>query len=128
VPLTKHNPATLYPQFQNYSHAMEISSGSRLLMTSGLIARLTDGQTVPETFEEQGDVIWQHLGTILKSAGMTYSNLVSLRTYLVSPEYGVANTLLRKKYLGDHEVLSTVVCAQLLDPRWKLEMEAVAAE
>jgi hypothetical protein len=59
---------------------------------------------------------------------MTYRNLISVRVYLASPEYGTANTLLRKKYLGDHQVASVAVCAQLLDPRWKLEMEAMAAE
>jgi enamine deaminase RidA (YjgF/YER057c/UK114 family) len=29
---------------------------------------------------------------------------------------------------GDHQPTSTIVCAQLLDPRWKLEMEAMAAQ
>jgi len=31
------------------------------------------------------------------------------------------------KYLGNHEVSSTVICCQLLDPKWKLEIEAMAA-
>jgi len=31
------------------------------------------------------------------------------------------------KHLGTHRVALTVVCSRLLDPRWKLEMEAVAA-
>jgi len=29
--------------------------------------------------------------------------------------------------MGDHRPASTVVCCRLLDPRWKLEIEAVAA-
>jgi enamine deaminase RidA (YjgF/YER057c/UK114 family) len=58
---------------------------------------------------------------------MGYENLISLRTYLANPEYDEANVKLRKKYLGNHQVVSTVVCAQLLDSRWKLEMEAMAA-
>lgn len=129
MPVVKHNPDSLYPQFQSYTHAVEIVRDSRLLVTSGLVAYHADGKTVPDSFEEQGDIIWGHLGAILESAGMTYANLVSVRTYLASPEYGVANTLLRKKYLGDaHQVASTAVCARLLDPRWKLELEAMAAE
>jgi len=47
---------------------------------------------------------------------------------LASPEYDEANLKLRKKYLGSHEPASIVVCCQLLDPRWKLEVEAMAAE
>src|SRR5262245_41981859 len=128
MPITKHNPAKLYPPYRNYSHAVEVSAGSRLLLVSGLNGYLPDGKTMPETFGEQGEIVLQHLGTILESAGMTYANLISIRTYLASPEYDEANIRLRQKYLGTHQPASTVICAQLLDPRWKLELEAMAAE
>jgi len=123
----KHNPEKLYPQYQNYSHAVEIRDDARLLVISGLNGYLQDGKTMPDSFEEQAEIIWQHLGSILESAGMTYGNLISLRFYLASPEYDEGNVRLRKKYLGDHQVALTVVCAQLLDPKWKLELEAMAA-
>jgi len=128
MPMIKHNPATLYPQYQNYSHALEIRGNTRLLIISGLNGYLQDGKTMPESFEEQAEIIWQHLGHILESAQMTYTNLVSLRFYLASPEYDEANVRLRKKYLGEHQVALTVVCAQLLDPKWKLELEAMASD
>lgn len=128
MPIIKHNPEELFPQYQNYSHAIEIGLGSRLLIISGLNGYLQDGQTMPDSFEAQGDLIWQHMGVILQSANMGYQNLVSVRTYLASPEYDEANMALRKKYLGDHEPTLTVVCAQLLLPNWKLEVEAMAAE
>jgi 2-iminobutanoate/2-iminopropanoate deaminase len=128
MPVIKHNPEQLFPQYQGYSHAIEVSPGSRLLMISGLNGYLRDGKTMPETFTEQAEVIWQYIGSILESANMNYGNLVSLRTYLASPEYDTENVRLRKKYLGDHQVASTVICAQLLDPYWKLEIEAMAAE
>ena len=127
MPVMKHNPETLYPQYQNYSHAVEIRGNSRLLIISGLNGYLQDGKTMPNSFEEQAEIIWQHLGNILESAQMNYQNLVSLRFYLASPEYDDANVRLRKKYLGDHQVALTVVCAQLLDPKWKLELEAMAS-
>ena len=82
---------------------------------------------MPETFEEQGEIIWRHIGTILKSAGMDYQNLVSIRTYLADPAYDEANVQLRIKYLGANQPASTVICCQLLDPKWKLEVEAMAA-
>jgi hypothetical protein len=31
------------------------------------------------------------------------------------------------KYLGNHQPTLTVICCQLLDPKWKLEIEAMAA-
>lgn len=83
---------------------------------------------MPESFEEQGDIIWQHIGTILKSAGMGYENIISIRTYLADPSYDEANVQLRMKYMGDNQPASTVLCCQLLDPKWKLEVEAMAAK
>ena len=59
---------------------------------------------------------------------MGIRNIVFLRTYLARPEYMEENKRIRKKHLGDHEVGLTVVCAILLKPEWKLEIEAVAAE
>jgi len=77
--LIKHNPEKMYPQYQSYSHAIEIRNGSRLLIISGLNGYLPDGKTLPETFEEQGKLIWQYLGMVLESAEMGYQNLVSIR-------------------------------------------------
>jgi 2-iminobutanoate/2-iminopropanoate deaminase len=127
VTIFKHNPEKMYPLYQNYSHAIEVGSGSRLLIISGLNGYLSDGGTLPETFEEQAELIWQYMGMILESAQMNYQNLVSIRFYLASPEFDEANVRLRKKYLGNHQTSLTVICCQLLDPRWKLEVEAMAA-
>jgi 2-iminobutanoate/2-iminopropanoate deaminase len=128
MPVIQHNPEGVFPPYRCYSHATEIRGDARLLIISGLNGYLADGQTMPDSFEEQAEIIWQHLGTILQSAEMGYEDLVSLRTYLASPEYDEANVRLRVKYLGNHQVALTVVCCQLLDPKWKLEVEAMAAK
>ena len=128
MPITKHNPIELFPQYRNYSHAVEVSGNSRLLFISGLNGYLPDGMTMPDSFEEQGEIIWRYMGVILKSAGMTYENIVSLRTYLSSPEYDEPNVRLRMKYLKDNQPASTVICCQLLESQWKPEIEVVAAE
>jgi enamine deaminase RidA (YjgF/YER057c/UK114 family) len=127
MPVIKHNPKELFPQYRCYSHATEIRGDSRLLIISGLNGYLADGTTMPEPFDEQAEVIWMHIQTILRSAGMELHNLVSLRTYLADPKYDEANVRMRVRFLGSHEPASTVVCCQLLDPRWKLEVEAMAA-
>jgi enamine deaminase RidA (YjgF/YER057c/UK114 family) len=127
VPAIKHNPAGLFPQYRCYSHATEIRGDSRLLIISGLNGYLADGKTMPESFEEQAEMIWGHIRTLLQSAGMDLSNIISLRTYLADPRYDEANVRMRVKHLGTHEPSSTVICCQLLDPKWKLEIEAMAA-
>ena len=127
MPITSDNPTELFPQYRNYSHAVEVSGNSRLLFISGLDGYLADGKTMPDSFEEQGEIIWGHIGMLLKSAGMDYENIVSLRTYLSSAEFDEPNVKLRMKYLGGNQPALTVICCQLLEPKWKLEMEAVAA-
>jgi 2-iminobutanoate/2-iminopropanoate deaminase len=127
MPIVQHNPPELYPPYRCYTHATEVRGDSRLLIISGLNGYQQDGRTMPESFEEQADLIWTHLQTLLRSAGMTVENIVSLRTYLADPKYDEPNVRMRGKYLGSHAPSSTVVCCQLLDPRWKLEVEAIAA-
>ena len=125
--IIRHNPAALFPQYGNYCHAVEVSGDSKLLIISGLNGYEKDGTTMPESFEDQADIIWQHIGAILREANMDYTNLISMHFYLASPEYDEPNMRLRKKYLGDHEVALTVICCQLLETKWKLEIEAIAA-
>ena len=125
--MIKRNPETLFPQYSNYSHAVEVPANSRILFISGINGYLNDGKIMPESFEAQGDIIWGYIGEVLRSAGMDYANIVSLRTYLADPSYDHANMTLRAKYLGHNEPSLTVICCQLLEAKWKLEIEAVAA-
>ena len=127
MPIVKHNPKDVFPPYRNYSHAVEVSGGSRILLISGLNGYELDGKTMPESFTEQADVVWEHIGAILRSAGMDYKDIVSLRTYLSSPEYREENKRTSSKYLGAAEPSWTVICCQLLESKWKLEIEAVAA-
>ena len=125
--MIRHNPAGVFPPYRAYAHATEVRGDARLLFVSGLNGYEPDGKTMPESFDAQAELVWKHLGTILASAAMDYADLVSLRTYLADPADDEANVRMRVKHLGTTPVALTVVCCRLLDPRWKLEMEAVAA-
>jgi 2-iminobutanoate/2-iminopropanoate deaminase len=127
MPVIAHNPEGVFPPYRCYSHATEVRGDARLLVISGLNGYESDGSTLPESFEDQADLIWRHLRTILRSADMDYANLISLRFYLADPRYDEANVAMRVKHLGAHRPALTVVCCRLLDPRWKLEVEAMAA-
>ena len=111
--IIKHNPEGVFPPYRCYCHATEIRGDARLLIISGLNGYLADGKTMPDSFEEQGNMIWKHLHTILQSAEMDYHDLVSLRIYLADPQYDEANVRLRVKYLGNHQVSLTVICCHL---------------
>src|SRR6187399_2516535 len=100
MPVIQHNPDGLFPPYRAYSHATEVRGESRLLFVSGLNGYEEDGTTMPESFEEQADLIWGHIGTILAAAGMNLANIVSLRTYLADPKYDEPNVRMRMKYMG----------------------------
>jgi enamine deaminase RidA (YjgF/YER057c/UK114 family) len=125
--LTLHNPAELYPPHPNYSHAVEAPPGARLLYIAGINGYDDDGQ-VPDSFEAQADLTWRHIGTLLTKAGMTYTDLVSVRTYIAHPDYHLANHAARAKALGDHRPALTVICCQMVRSEWKIEIDAVAAK
>ncbi|MEO8275026.1 MAG: RidA family protein [Thermoanaerobaculia bacterium] len=125
--IVRHNPAGVFPPYRAYSHAMEVRGDARILFVSGLNGYREDGTSMPDSFEEQAELIWGHIRTILASANMEMTNIVSLRTYLADPKYDEPNALMRVRFLGGHRPASTVVCCQLLELMWKLEVEVVAA-
>ena len=55
MPLTTHNPAGIFPPYRAYSHAVEVTAGSRLLFISGLNGYESDGKTMPDSFEGQAE-------------------------------------------------------------------------
>ncbi|RXZ73193.1 RidA family protein [Agromyces albus] len=125
--IVRHNPSAMYPPYHSYSHATEVRGDSRLLVIAGLNGYEADGVTMPESFDEQAELIWSHLRTALAAAEMDFSNLISLRFYLAEPEYDEANVRILRRHLGELQVPRTVLCARLLEPGWKLEVEAMAA-
>jgi enamine deaminase RidA (YjgF/YER057c/UK114 family) len=125
--MSVHNPAGVFPPYQNYAHAVEVPAGARTLYISGLNGFDPDGTTMPSTFDEQAESVWRHLGVVLASAQMSYDDLVSLRFYLAEPADDPANVATLGRYLGAHRTARTVICARLLEPSWLIEVEAVAA-
>ena len=108
-----------------YSQAVEVRYAVRILYISGQIPELADGR-VPETFEAQARLVWQHVLAQLAAAQMSTANLVKVTTFLSSREHADANGAVRREVLGDHAPALTVIIAGIYDPRWLLEIEAIA--
>lgn len=121
------NPDGVFPPYAAYAHAVEVPPGSRTLHVSGLNGFRPDGVTMPESFADQAEQVWDHLATVLADAGMTYEDLVSLRFYLADPAYDPANVAILTRRLGAHRCARTVISCRLLEPEWRIEIEAVAA-
>ena len=120
-----HNPQQ---PMANYSHGIEVPPNARWLHISGQVAVDKDGHT-PETFEAQVKLVFDNLGSVLESAGMTPRDLVKVNVYLLRPEDIPALRAARDAFQGQARPDSTlVVVSRLVRPEWLVEIEAVAAQ
>jgi 2-iminobutanoate/2-iminopropanoate deaminase len=120
-----HNPSSIPRPEGRYSHGLELPGPGRLLFISGQIPESLAGG-VPDDFASQCRVVWGHIGAVLNEAGMNYSHLLKVTTFLSDRSYAEANGEIRREVLGMHCPALTVVVVNTLDPRWLLEVEAIA--
>ncbi len=126
MPLKLDNPATLSPPLGLYSHTVEVPAGARLVFVSGQVAVRPDG-TLPATLEEQADQVYANIVAALAAKNVPPSSIIKLTTFMVDDDPVGVIRKARRKHLGDHRPASTAVyVTRLVDPAWKVEIEAVA--
>lgn len=126
--ITYTNPATIHAPVGNYTHTAVVPAGTELVFVSGQVAVRPDG-TVPDTFAEQAEVVFENLQACLAEHGLGMSNVVKLNAYLVSGHEVQAMRAVRQRYFGAHKPTSTAVFVPaLVAPEFFLEVEAVAAK
>lgn len=98
-----------------------------LCFVSGQVPVDRDGKHVPDVAGQAAQV-FQNLSDCLADEGLTLSDVVSLVTYLRAAADGAEVAAVRARFLEGHRPTSTVVeVSGLLDPAWRLEVQAVAA-
>ena len=121
-----HNPPDAPAPFGAFSNGIEMPAGMRLLFVKGQIGQAADG-TLPEGFEAQARNAWKNVGAVLRAAGMDAQDLVQVRTHLVRRADYPAFRAIRDEFIGTARPAATTVVVELIDPRWLIEIEAVAA-
>jgi len=122
-----HNPASIAAPIGHYSHGVELPPGARLLHTAGQVGMDAAGRVV-EGIEAQTEVALHNVGAILESAGMSYPDVIHMRTYLVDLDDFPGFREVRAKVLGAHKPASTLVVVKaLVFPELRVEIECVAA-
>lgn len=125
--LIPHSPTEgVYPATGDYAHAMEVRGAQRLLFVAGTIG-LDHSGTPGSTLDEQLDLIWSNIRTILESADMTVDNIVRLTSYLRDASYAEANAAARAAALNGRVVPTTAIVAETLVSDWLVEIEVIAA-
>lgn len=122
-----HSPTEgIYAATDDYVHALEVRGAERLLFVAGTMG--LDPTGAPGgTLDEQLELIWSNLRTILASAGMTVDNIVRLTSYLRDASYAKANAAARIAALGGRPVPTTAIVAETLVSDWLVEIEVIAA-
>ncbi len=109
----------------SYAQAFEVSGSTRRLYVSGQAPVMQDG-TVPATFKEQAETVWDNILAQLHAAEMTAENIVKATTYLTDRKHRAENREVRDAKLGGHTFALTVVLAGMFEDGWMLEIDAIA--
>jgi enamine deaminase RidA (YjgF/YER057c/UK114 family) len=124
-------PAELAAPVAAYAHGVHVPAGSELIFTSGVVPTRRDG-SVPANIGEQANVVWQNISAILAEGSMTFTDVVSVTTYVVNSD-GLADQLkivmaARDLAMAGHRAASTLVTVPALArPEWLIEISVVAA-
>jgi enamine deaminase RidA (YjgF/YER057c/UK114 family) len=122
-----HNPKTV-SLAGKYSLGAEVEPGARVIYVSGQVGVDPRGKLQP-TFEKQAAQAWKNIGQVLKSAGMTYKDIVKMTTFLTDSRFVVPNRTVRDQFITAPYPASTLLIVQgLADPAMLIEIEVVAAK
>ncbi|QHE84481.1 RidA family protein [Hydrogenophaga sp. BPS33] len=126
-PFDCFNPTELGAPLGPYSQALAVPLHSQLLLLSGQTPLRQDG-SIPESFDEQAELVWHRIGLALAEAGLGYQHICRVVTYLVDPADAPAHARVRARHLGTARPASTgIVVPRLFNAAYKLEVEVTAA-
>lgn len=109
-----------------YAQALRVTGADELLFVSGQVPVDTAG-AVPAAFADQCHLVWRNIEAQLRAAGMGFGDIVKVTTFLSHRAYAEENSKIRRALLAGHAPALTVVIADIFDPAWLLEVEAIAA-
>jgi enamine deaminase RidA (YjgF/YER057c/UK114 family) len=120
------NPNNLPAPAGPYSQATLVQGPGDWLHISGQVGLDSAGHAAAD-FAAQAELAWGHILRALNAADMDMRHVVKTTTYLVDRADIVPMRAIRMRHLGEHRPASTLVLVQgLLDPAWRIEVEAVA--
>ena len=121
-------PPSIRPPFANYSHAVEVPAGCRLLFASGQVG-ITADDAIPDDAGAQTDLCFRAIGAVLEAAGMAYADIVRINAFVTDRSYLRAYMQARDRYVASPPPASTLmIVSGFARPEFKVEVEIVAAK
>lgn len=122
------NPPSVHAPAGAYSHTARVPAETELVFMSGQVGARPDGST-PSTLAEQADQAFANVGQLLAAHGLGPTDILKLTLIIVAGQDIQVVRNARLKHLGNHRPTSTAVfVSQLADPKWLVEVEAVAGK
>lgn len=123
-----HTPDTIRPPFANYSHAVEVPPGARLLFASGQLG-ITRDDEVPDDAGAQAELCFRAIGAILQSAEMDLSNIVRINAFVSAREHLKPYMEARDRFVATPGPASTLmIVTGFAREVFKVEVEVIAAK
>jgi enamine deaminase RidA (YjgF/YER057c/UK114 family) len=113
-------------QLKPYSHYCHVVRAERNVWVSGCVGVDADG-TIPGTTVEQFRIALASIDACLRHTGAQAKHVVKITIFMTDVSERPLINPLRIEYFGENRPASTLVqVSQLVDPRLKVEIEAVA--
>lgn len=128
-----HNPHDVVAPVGPLSWGVDAGTPKRLVFVAGQIGVEPSGE-VGDGLIEQSRIVWRNIGSVLRYAGMSSTNIVKTGIFLSSHVVMTEGLLaefhsVRVGFLGSNRPASTMIFVHaLMDPRWLVEIDAIAAE
>jgi enamine deaminase RidA (YjgF/YER057c/UK114 family) len=108
------------------SHYCHVVRAGDFVWLSGMVGMKADG-TIPDDVVDQFRIAMASIDRCLREAGGRPDQVVKVQVFLTDIDERPRINPIRQAYFGEHRPASTLVeVSKLIDPRLKVEIEAVA--
>jgi len=114
------------PRPANFSQGIAVE-GSRMIFVAGNVAIDAAGKTVaPGDIKAQTRQVLANIERVLAEAGAKRENIVKITTFLTDLKHYAGFAEVRGEFFKPPYPASTAVRAELINPEWLVEIEAIA--
>jgi enamine deaminase RidA (YjgF/YER057c/UK114 family) len=118
--ISGHSP---YEEIMGYCRALVVGD---IVYVAGTAPIPRDGSAPPEDAYEQTLLCFEIIGEALERAGASLDDVVRTRVFLTDPAHFKGMARAHGELLRDVRPVNTTVVTSLMDPAWKVEIEADA--
>ena len=115
------------PWTQTVSFSLGVVGEGRILFTSGITARDSDGEVIGKgDMRAQMEMCFQNVGDVLRAAGTDFGNVLKWTMYTTDIDEFSKNSDVYKRHFINSPASTLVEVRRLIFPEMLVEIEAVA--